>query len=468
MPLHIFNTLTRKKEPFTPIDPKKVKLYTCGPTVYNFAHIGNLRTFVFEDFFRRTLEYFNFTVKHVMNITDIDDKTIKGANAKKIGLREFTDVYTKAFLSDLKKLNVLPAHHNPRASDYVKEMIAMIQSLLNKKIAYTDSLGNVFFNIKKYEDYGKLSGLKLDELQEGASNRVDSDEYEKIGASDFVLWKAYDEKRDGPIYFEAPWAKGRPGWHIECSAMAKALLGESIDVHMGGVDNIFPHHENEIAQSECCNHKELSRYWVHAEHLLVDGKKMSKSLGNFYTLRDLLDKGYTTRQIRFVLLQAHYRTQANFTFESLVAADHALKRIDACIEQLEQIEGDKEAISFNLCPYLESLDKSLMDDLNTPLVYAALFNMVAYLNTLLEKKVLSIRQAKEAFCAFDKFELVLGFIKTAKEKIQVPQEILEALEKRNQARKKKDYETADKMRALIDKAGYQIVDTDKKSYVKPL
>lgn len=457
--LKIFNTMTRTKETFKPILDGQVQMYACGPTVYNFAHIGNLRTFVFEDFFRRTLEYAGFDVEHVMNITDIDDKTIKGANEKKLTLGEFTDRYSKAFFDDLKELNVRLAHHRPKATDYVDAMIAMIQDLLDKNIAYTDEKGNVFFNIKKFGAYGKLSHLKLEDLQSGASNRVDSDEYEKLGVGDFVLWKGYDKERDGQVYFDAPWSKGRPGWHIECSAMAKELLGESIDVHMGGVDNIFPHHENEIAQSECCSQKQFVKYWIHVEHLLVNGKKMSKSLGNFYTLKDLINKGYTARQVRFALLNAHYRTQLNFTLDGLIAAKSSLKRIDECVDRLKRIKNERSESNIDIDYFLNEFEKSLYDDVNAPEAFAALFSMINHLNSDLEKGALSIFNAQKALEALQKFDQVFGFVFAEKQSVDIPKEIYEALEARQMAREKKDFHTADKMRDMIDQAGFKIVDT---------
>ncbi len=420
--LTLFNTLSGKKQEFKPIDGKCVKMYSCGPTVYNFAHIGNLRTYVFVDFFRRTLEYLGFQVHHVMNITDIDDKTIKGANGEGVTLREFTARYTQAFFDDLKKLNILRAHSVPKALDYVDSMIAMIQTLLDENIAYTDDKGNVFFNIQKYSDYGKLSHLRLDDLQAGASNRVETDEYEKLNVSDFVLWKAYDKERDGPVYFDAPWSRGRPGWHIECSAMAKEILGESIDIHMGGVDNIFPHHENEIAQSECCNKKQFVQYWVHTEHLLVDGKKMSKSLGNFYTLRDLMQKGYSAREIRFTLLNAHYKTQLNFTFNGLISARSALKRIDECVDRLRRIKNEISQSNLDIDYYLKLFNKSLNDDINAPEAFAAVFGMITHLNQDLEKGALSKMDADRALSTLKTFDRVLGFLLPESKRVDIPKE----------------------------------------------
>ncbi|OJU80997.1 MAG: cysteine--tRNA ligase, partial [Chlamydia sp. 32-24] len=282
--LKLYNTESRQKEVLKTITPNLVKMYTCGPTVYNFAHIGNFRTYVFEDLLRRSIKFFGYNIHHVMNLTDVDDKTIKGAIANNITLDEFTQPYKDAFFEDLKTLNIESAENYPAATDYIPEMIAMIQSLMDKGMAYKGGDGSVYYPIKKFHRYGCLSHLHLDELQAGASERVASDEYEKDNVADFVLWKAYDPDRDGKIYWESPFGKGRPGWHLECSVMAMNLLGETLDIHVGGIDNMFPHHENEIAQSEAFSGKKFVNLWMHSEHLIVENKKMSKSLGNFFTL----------------------------------------------------------------------------------------------------------------------------------------------------------------------------------------
>ncbi len=343
-------------EEVTALSGGTLKMYTCGPTVYNFAHIGNFRTYVFEDLLRRTLLYFGFKVEQAMNITDVDDKTIRGAIEKKISLQAFTEPYTQAFFEDLKTLNIQPVEHYPKATDYIPEMIAIIQKLLVKGIAYVGADKSVYFAIRQFPSYGRLSHLHLGELQTGASNRVATDEYDKENASDFVLWKAYDPDRDGGIFWESPFGPGRPGWHIECSAMAMKLLGESLDIHVGAVDNMFPHHENEIAQSEAYSCCRFVKHWLHSEHLLVDHKKMSKSLGNFYTLRDLLEKGYTGRQVRYMLLQTHYRTQLNFTFTGLDAAVSSLERLSDFIARLRSIRHAKMHRALDLI-----LDKALPD-----------------------------------------------------------------------------------------------------------
>ena len=342
MHLKIYNTESRKKEEVLPLDGKTIHMYTCGPTIYHYAHIGNFRTYVAEDLLRRSLKLLGYQVIQAMNITDIDDKTIKAAIARKVSLHEYTRPYEEAFFEDLHSLNIEPVEYYPRATEYIEEMILIIQKLLELKIAYQGVDKSIYFSITKFPSYGRLSHLCLDQLEAGASNRMSEDEYEKENIADFALWKAYDPEKEQGIYWDSPFGPGRPGWHIECSAMAMKLLGSSIDIHAGGVDNMFPHHENEIAQSEAFSCSRFVKYWVHIEHLLIDHKKMSKSLGNFYTLRDLIAKGYEGRHIRYLLLQTHYRTQLNFTFRALEAARSSLQRIDDFIVRLKTLAMDLE------------------------------------------------------------------------------------------------------------------------------
>ncbi|HEY2810332.1 MAG TPA: cysteine--tRNA ligase [Rhabdochlamydiaceae bacterium] len=377
--LKIYNTETREKEEVVPSDGRTVRMYTCGPTVYNFAHIGNFRTYVFEDLLRRALKFLGYMVKQAMNLTDVDDKTIKGAIENNISLDTFTTPYKEAFFDDLKTLNIEPVEYYPQATDYIREMIVLIQKLLDKGIAYKGEDGSIYYAIAKFPAYGRLSHLHLNELKAGASG-VAADEYDKENVSDFVLWKIWDFQRDGEIFWESPFGKGRPGWHIECSAMAMKLLGESIDIHVGGVDNIFPHHENEIAQSEGATQCRFARYWVHSEHLLVDHKKMSKSLGNFYTLRDLLARGYSGTAVRYMLLQVHYRTQLNFTFTGLDAAVATLERMGDFIARLQTIREQKmqKALDF-------ILDKALP---NQPLKKQVQERILLDIKALKEKNIL--------------------------------------------------------------------------------
>jgi len=465
MQLKVFNTETRQKQPVTPLVGNHIKMYTCGPTVYNYAHIGNFRTYVFEDLLRRTIKFFGMQITQVMNLTDVDDKTIKGAIANNVTLDEFTKTFKDAFFEDLKELNIEPVEHYPAATDYIKEMIVMIEKLLVDGVAYKAADGSVYFAINKFPRYGCLSHIHLDELQTGASNRINSDEYEKDNVADFVLWKAYDETRDGKIFWESPYGKGRPGWHLECSAMAMNILGEEIDIHVGGIDNMFPHHENEIAQSEAYSHKRFSNIWMHSEHLVVDGKKMSKSLGNFYSLRDLINKGYTGRQVRYMLLQTHYKTQVNFTFTGLDAVNQTLRRLDDFIYRLKQIE-DQKTENNNDSSLKKIIDEakfkfktSLADDLNISSALASLFDLVREVNSLCDKQEVSSQEASSVIELLKEFDNVLGVLSFKAQEEAIPNELQEALERRIQARKDKDFKLSDELRDQIIKSGYFIEDT---------
>ena len=323
---HLHNTLTRSLDPFEPLVPGTARLYTCGPTVYNFAHIGNFRAYVFEDLLRRWLACKGFKVTQVMNLTDVDDKTIRDSRAAGLPLRDFTARYKQAFFDDIKTLGIQPAERYPAATDHIPEMIDLIQRLFDRGIAYQAPDKSVYFSIDKWPSYGKLARLDRSGMRSGV--RISNDEYEKENVADFALWKAWDE-RDGDVSWPSPWGPGRPGWHIECSAMSMKYLGPSFDLHTGGVDNIFPHHEDEIAQAEAATGQPFATYWMHCAHLMVEGKKMSKSAGNFYTLRDILSRGYTGREVRYLLLSTHYRAALNFTFAGLDAARTALRRLDA-------------------------------------------------------------------------------------------------------------------------------------------
>lgn len=466
--LTIFNTEKRKKEKIALAPGQdKLRIYTCGPTVYHYAHIGNFRTYVFEDLLRRTLKYFGFPVIQVMNLTDVDDKTIRGALAASLSLDAYTQKFKEAFFEDLKTLLIEPAEVYPEATAYIPQMIKMIETLLEKGVAYISEDRNVYYSIKTFPCYGRLSHLKLEDLQAGASKRVARDEYEKEEVTDFVLWKHYDSKRDGAIFWESPFGKGRPGWHLECSAMAISLLGETIDIHVGGVDNIFPHHENEIAQSEACSGHLFVRYWLHAEHLIVDGKKMSKSLGNFYTLRDLLQKGYSGREIRYLLLQAHYRTQLNFTFEGLEAARHSLKRIADFIERLRRIDQEGKFSLHDLIDRRKLLfEKALADDLNISLALASLFELIREVNTLCDLEKVSKKDAEALLHFFAKLEEVLSIFPLGEEHQLVPAHIQEAFNRREAARKEKNWKEADSWRDFMQAQGYLIEDSPSGSHIK--
>lgn len=461
MPLKLYNTASRQKETFVPINDRHVRMYTCGPTVYNFAHIGNFRTYIFEDLLRRTLKFFGFQVTQVMNLTDVDDKTIKGAISRNISLNAFTQPYKDAFFEDLRTLNIEPAEYYPAATDYIPDMIRMIEVLLAKGIAYTGGDGSVYFAIQKFPRYGCLSHLHLGELQAGASERVASDEYEKDNVADFVLWKSYDSERDGQIYWESPFGPGRPGWHLECSAMAMKILGETIDIHVGGIDNMFPHHENEIAQSEACSGKLFVKLWMHAEHLVVDHKKMSKSLGNFYTLRDLWNKEYTGTQVRYLLLQTHYKTQLNFTFQGLEGAKSALHRLNDFIQRLHDVDvseagGQVESLGQKT---LQLFADALADDLNISSALAAIFDFVREINGLCDAGQVSRTEAQKILELMKQFDKVLGVLSFEKEEPAIPVELQEAFERRLQARQDKNWKLADELRDFIQQRGYVIEDT---------
>lgn len=462
--LVLFNTETRKKEPLVPLKKGHVSMYTCGPTVYDYAHIGNFRTYIFEDLLRRTIKFLGMEITQVMNITDVDDKTIRGAIQKGISLNEYTRPFLDAFFEDLDALNIERAESYPPATNYIPQMIEMIQELIEKGFAYIGKDGSVYYDITKFPKYGRLSHLKLDELKTGASQRVAADEYDKEHVADFVLWKAYDPDRDGNIYWESPFGKGRPGWHMECSAMAMELLGETLDIHVGGVDNMFPHHENEIAQSEACSGKQFAKIWLHSEHLLVDNRKMSKSLGNFYTFRDLISKGYTGTQIRYMLLQTHYKTQLNFTLEGLEGTKSAIDRIQHLIERLqgipEKIQKGCEATKFQ--SYLDGafnlFAASLADDLNISVALSALFDLIRDINSLCNAGEISFEQAGFVLDLMKTFDTVLGVMSFDKEEA-IPEDLLNLARQREEARQAKNWGLADQLRDMILERGYLIEDT---------
>ncbi|PCI75990.1 cysteine--tRNA ligase [Candidatus Aerophobetes bacterium] len=457
--MRIFNTETREKETLTSTRKNSlIKMYTCGPTVYNRAHLGNFRTYVFEDLLRRVLKQAGFKVEQAMNLTDVDDKTIRGAREKGQDLDTYTEPFKKAFFKDLEILEIEKVEHYPEATHYISQMIEMIEILVEKDLAYKGQDGNVFFRIASFPRYGRLSGLDLSTLRQGGSQRVDSDEYDKESVSDFVLWKAYDASRDGDIFWKSPWGKGRPGWHIECSAMAKALLGEEIDIHVGGVDNIFPHHENEIAQSEGCSGRCFARFWMHSEHLIVEGKKMSKSLGNFYRLEDLLDEGFTGREIRFLLLSTHYRLQLNFSKASLFAARASLERIDDFIYRLLHVHSDS---GIDIREHITHAEKgffnALFDDLNIAEALRALFGLIKQVNKIADRKKLSKEMAGQVLTLLREVNQVLSVL-NFDETNSIPEEVLHFFKEREEARLNKEWKKADDLRGKIAQRGYEIED----------
>jgi cysteinyl-tRNA synthetase len=473
-PLHLrlFNTETREKTLLKPLEDNHVKMYTCGPTVYSYAHIGNFRTYIFEDLLRRTIQFFGMKVTQVMNLTDLDDKTITGSISQNIPLDAFTKPFIEAFFQDLKTLNIEPAEYYPAATEYIGEMIEMIQKLLDKKVAYQAHDGCVYFAIHKFPRYGCLSHFNLEELQAGASERIAADEYEKEHIADFVLWKACDPERDGQIFWESPFGRGRPGWHLECSAMAMNLLGDMLDIHVGGIDNMFPHHENEIAQSECCSGQRFANIWMHSEHLIVDHKKMSKSLGNFYTLRDLLSKGYTGTQVRYMLLHTHYKTQLNFTFEGLDAVKSSLQRLTDFIQRMLELMHSNVNFPSKGCviPLLEQsyqdFAAALADDLNISVALAAVFDLIREIHSLSDAGSVSKEEAEMVIDLMKRFNKVLGVFSFDWVIDSIPEELQEALEKRIQARKEKNWVLSDDLRNFIYQRGYIIEDTPQGARLK--
>jgi cysteinyl-tRNA synthetase len=468
MGLKLFNTLSRSIQEFVPQSPPHVGMYCCGPTVYDFAHIGNWRTFVFGDLVRRTLEFKNFQVTHVMNITDVEDKIIRNVREKQTTLREFTGQYEAAFLEDLRTLNCKEPHQRPRATEFVPEIISLIEQLVKRGFAYVAD-GSVYFSIEKYRGagctYGKLLKLNFEELRAG--ERVKSDEYAKESVADFALWKARAPE-DGDIFWASPFGEGRPGWHIECSAMSMKLLGAGFDLHLGGEDLIFPHHEDEIAQSEGATGQPFVKYWLHGAHLLVEGKKMSKSLGNFFTLRDLLAKGFSGREIRCLLLSAHYRETFNFTMDGLQGAKSSLGRIDECLGKLRDVAGSTSpagADEFNAST-LQRFNDALDDDLNVSAAWAAVFDWVSEWNRRITKNSVSASDAAAALTTWAKMDSVLGV--GTKSEAEIPAEITALLDARQAARKEKNFKRSDEIRAELLAKGWAIEDTAKGPKLKKI
>jgi len=474
MTLKLKNTLGNKIEEFVPIESGKVRMYTCGPTVYDFAHIGNFRAYVFEDLLRRWLKYRGYEVTQVMNLTDIDDKTIRASMSAGVSLDEYTAKFKKAFFEDIDTLMVERAEVYPEATKHIPQMVELVKALLEKGVAYRGADGSIYYSIDKFPEYGKLSGKRIDKNISGA--RIDNDEYEKEQAADFALWKAWDDS-DGDVFWETELGKGRPGWHIECSAMSMEYLGESFDIHTGGEDNLFPHHENEIAQSEAATGKQFVRYWMHNAHLIVEGKKMSKSLGNFFTLRQLLDKGYSPLAIRYVLIATHYRQQLNFTFEGLDAATTALSRLAEFRDMLESApEGKSRAeVREALTRARDNFEASMDDDLNISGALGAVFELVREVNRFRDDGKLFTDDAHEIIAFLHGFDRATGLLPPKKQAeaeeitIELAGEVISienALKQRKIARQNKDWTTADAIRDAFAKAGLEVRDTPEGAKVK--
>jgi cysteinyl-tRNA synthetase len=458
--LVLFNTLGRKLEPFRPLVPGEARIYACGPTVYNDVHIGNLRTFAAQDLLRRSLRYLGYKVTQVMNLTDVDDKTIQGAHKAGVPLTEYTEPFIRTFLRDLDTLHIERVEHFPKATDHVPQMIRLIETLIEKGYAYVTD-GSVFFSIAKDEDYGRLSGFDLDQARRG--ERVASDEYGKEDVRDFVLWKAV---KPGEPSWDSPWGPGRPGWHIECSAMGMELLGETFDLHCGGVDLIFPHHENEIAQSESATGKPFVRTWLHSEHLLVDNQKMSKSLGNQYTLPDLLGRGLSARALRYLYLSVHYRQKLNFTFDSLDGAAGALRRVDEMRFRLQHAEEkgdyDQRLAEAN---YRLRIDfaAGLADDLNVSVALAALFAFVKEVNVAIEEGRIGAGDKQRVADALADVDRVLGVLDAAAWDTGAGEDdsadIERLIKERNDARQRRDFAASDRIRDELSAKGIVLEDT---------
>ena len=463
MSLHVYNTMSRRLEPFESIEPGKVRMYTCGPTVYNYAHVGNLRAYMFEDLLRRYLRFSGFEVFQVMNLTDVDDKTIRSAREQGVSLNAFTQRYKDAFFEDLRILTIEPADKYPAATDHIPQMIELIQRLFDQELAYRSDDGSVYFSISRFPEYGKLAHLCLDGLRHGA--RVNQDEYEKEHVGDFALWKAWTEE-DGDVAWDSPWGRGRPGWHIECSAMSMCYLGESFDLHCGGVDNIFPHHEDEIAQSEGATGKPFARYWMHNAHLIVEGSKMSKSLGNFYTLRDLLAKGYSGREVRYLLVGTHYRNTLNFTFQGLDAARAALGRLDEFRQRLRDAAGTASAAALPAWAAARRLEfVAQMDhDLNVSGALAAVFELVSDGNRLLDAERMSAADAAAVDALMSEWDRVLGVLTPAEQ--EAPPDVQERVAARAAAREARAWAEADRIRDELLAMGWTIKDTPQGARLK--
>jgi cysteinyl-tRNA synthetase len=471
--IRFHNTLSGRIEEFIPLEPGKVKLYTCGPTVYDFPHIGNWRSYVFEDLLKRFLLFRGFAVAHVMNITDVDDKTIRGANAKGVRLDEYTRPFIEAFHAEREKLNILPADHYPRATDpeNIRGMAAIVKTLLDKGFAYRKD-GSIYFAIDKFPAYGRLSKISLEDRRPGS--RGDADEYEKESVHDFALWKA---PKEGEPFWETEIGPGRPGWHIECSAMSARYFGATFDIHCGGVDNIFPHHENEIAQSEAANGVKFVNYWLHGHHLIVDGEKMSKSKGNFYRLADVLTKGYDPGEVRFLLLSTHYRKMLNFTDEALAQARTSRNRLRNFLFELRHVERDlppdpalAKAVETARAGFVAGLE----DDLNISEALAALFELVRDVNILVSRATVGRADARKVIDFFGEIDAgILGCIAgevraegtiAGKAEVSGDADVLSAslqalIDARQQARAAREFKRADQIRKELLDAGIVLEDT---------
>jgi len=447
--MKFYNSLTRKKEKFIPIKKGMVGLYTCGPTVYDYSHIGNFRTFLFEDLLKRVLLAFNYEVYHVMNITDVDDKTIKKSNDENVKLSEITKKYTDSFLKDLSLLRIKKADEYPLATDHINEMIEIIKVLIEKKYAYISKDGSVFFKISKYSEYGRL--VKLSQTAKIEKIQL-SDEYDLDSANDFALWKSYKEE-DGDVAWNSPWGKGRPGWHIECSAMSTKYLGEYFDIHCGGIDNKFPHHENELAQSVCALNTKFVNFWLHSEFLTIEGKKMSKSLNNYYVISDLVKNGFSYEDFRFIILSAHYRSKVNFSLKRKDEAKSAIGRIEEFRQRLLDLS---KTISEKLPKEADDFNDALQDDLDTPKALAVFFNWIRLTNQKIDKKIFTKQEAEAGNRFIEYFNSIFAILDN---KNELPYEVKLLVDSRENHRKNKEWQKSDLIRDKLLSMGWKLKDT---------
>jgi cysteinyl-tRNA synthetase len=457
MSLHLYNTLTRSLEPFQPSREGEVRMYTCGPTVYHYVHIGNFRTFIFQDILRRWLLYRGYRLIHVMNITDVEDKIIAGARKAGMSIFDYTRQYEEAFLEDMRSLRIQKPEVMPRATEHIAEMLELVSRLEARGLTYVSD-GSVYFRIDGFPGYGKLSQLDAASAETGRSGRVDDDEYSKENPRDFVLWKA---AREGEQSWPSPYGPGRPGWHLECSAMSMKYLGESFDLHCGGVDLIFPHHENEIAQSEGATGHPFVRFWIHGAHLIVEGQKMSKSLGNFYTLRDLLARGCRPAALRYLLASVHYRKPLNFTFEGVEQAEAAIRRVNdflVRVREVSPVAPPTPQLTGRVETSLRNFEAALDDDLNTSAALAAIFELIRDLNPALESRQVGADTRAAVLETFRKFNQVFDVFQVEEESIP-DEEILRLIHERESARKERDFRRADQIRDHLAALGILLEDT---------
>ena len=460
MPLQFYNTLKREKEIFQPIKKGKVGLYTCGPTVYDYAHIGNFRTFMFEDLLKRWLLHLRYDVKHVMNITDVDDKTIKKAKQMKVSLSRITDKYTQYFMEDLTWLKMIPADIYPTATESIPKMISMIERLLEKGFAYREDDGSVYFNISSFPNYGKLTQINISAQRTG--DRIMEDEYDKDAPQDFALWKGWKEE-DGEVVWDAPWGRGRPGWHIECSAMSSESLGDHFDIHCGGVDNMFPHHENEIAQSQCATDQPFVNFWLHSEFLMLDGGKMSKSLGNFYRISALKELGFTAESIRYQLLAGHYRSKITFSIDKKHEGDKVVQRLSDFYNRLQKMNANESSTGSMPEAYSKFRDR-MNDDLDSPQALAIFFDWMKTVNGKIDKNVITDSELGEAWEFLVAFDSVFGFIRN--QDFEIPDKINLLLNKRQKARDEENWVESDLIREHLKEKGWMVEDTPDGQYIK--